>query len=189
MLGRAIDELGRIFKTRYLLLYLNDENYRRKILNQLNRGEARHSLARAVFYGKRGELRQPYREGQEDQLGALGLVVNTIVVWNTRYIEAALQVLRNRGHMINNDDISRLSPLGHKHINIVGRYSLVLPEKVKDGQLRTLIYKETNQIKRNLILYKNRFLMSANVCCVILFHCYTYPILKCFTIENVVILH
>ncbi|MBG9615455.1 transposase, partial [Bacillus cereus] len=123
MLGRAIGELGRIFKTRYLLLYLNDENYRRKILNQLNRGEARHSLARAVFYGKRGELRQPYREGQEDQLGALGLVVNTIVVWNTRYIEAALQVLRNRGHMINNDDISRLSPLGHKHINIVGRYS------------------------------------------------------------------
>jgi hypothetical protein len=30
-----------------------------------------------------GELRQRYREGQEDQLGALGLVVNMIVFWNT----------------------------------------------------------------------------------------------------------
>jgi hypothetical protein len=101
------------------------------------------------------------REGQEEQLGALGLVVNAIIVWNTRYIESALQVLRNRGHTIDNDDISRLSPLGHKHINIVGRYSFVLPEEVKDGQLRTLTYEETNK-KRNLILYKNRFLMSAN---------------------------
>ena len=45
-------------------------------LTQLNRGESRHSVARAVFHGQRGELRQRYREGQEDQLGALGLVVN-----------------------------------------------------------------------------------------------------------------
>ncbi|MBU4262682.1 MAG: Tn3 family transposase [Proteobacteria bacterium] len=28
---------------------------------QLNRGEGRHSLACAVFHGKRGELRQHYR--------------------------------------------------------------------------------------------------------------------------------
>jgi hypothetical protein len=31
-------------------------------------------------------LRQWYGEGQEDQLGALGLVVNIIVLWNTLYI-------------------------------------------------------------------------------------------------------
>jgi TnpA family transposase len=29
--------------------------------------------ARVVLSGKRGELRQRYREGQEDQRGALGL--------------------------------------------------------------------------------------------------------------------
>ena len=40
-------------------------------------------MARAVFHGKRGELRQQYREGQEDQLGALGLVLNMIVLWNS----------------------------------------------------------------------------------------------------------
>ena len=48
-------------------------------LIQLNRGEGRHALARAVFHGKRGELRQRYREGQENQLDALGVVVNMIV--------------------------------------------------------------------------------------------------------------
>jgi TnpA family transposase len=75
-LARALEELGRIIKTLYLLAYIDDEAYRRRILNQLNRGVGRHQLARVVFHGKRGELRQRYREGQEDQLGALGLVVS-----------------------------------------------------------------------------------------------------------------
>ena len=43
-----------------------------------------------IVAGKRGELRQRYKEGQEDQLGALGLVVNAIVLWNTRYMDAVL---------------------------------------------------------------------------------------------------
>jgi TnpA family transposase len=55
---------------------------------QLNRGESRHSLARNVFHGKRDDLRQLYRAGQEDQLEALGLVLNVIILWNTIYMEA-----------------------------------------------------------------------------------------------------
>ena len=101
-------------------------SYRRRILTQLNRGESRHSVARAVFHGQRGELRQRYREGQEDQLGALGLVVNAIVLWNTLYMEVALQQLRAEGVPVNADDVTRLSPLVHKHINFQGRYSLRL---------------------------------------------------------------
>lgn len=139
MLGRAIGEFGRIFKTRHLLTYLDDPAYRRRILTQLNRGESRHGLARAVFYGKRGELHQRYREGQEDQLGALGLVVNAIVVWNTRYIQSALDVIRQRGESVEDPDIKRLSPLGHEHINIMGKYSFELPEEVEKGKLRKLI--------------------------------------------------
>jgi TnpA family transposase len=30
----------------------------------------------------RGELRQRYRQGQEDLLSALGLIVNVIVLWS-----------------------------------------------------------------------------------------------------------
>ena len=44
-LGRAIGELGRVAKTLYLLNYLDDEAYRRRILIQLNRGESRHGVA------------------------------------------------------------------------------------------------------------------------------------------------
>jgi TnpA family transposase len=66
-LTRGLMELGRIIKTIHLLKFFDDEGYRRRILVQLNRGEARHMLARAVFHGKRGELRQRYREGGPTQ--------------------------------------------------------------------------------------------------------------------------
>ncbi|HBN5790803.1 TPA: Tn3 family transposase, partial [Enterobacter hormaechei] len=80
-LAQAIMEVGRVNKTLYLLNYIDDEDYRRRILTQLNRGEGRHAVARAICYGQRGEIRKRYREGQEDQLGALGLVTNAVVLW------------------------------------------------------------------------------------------------------------
>jgi len=137
-LARALEELGRIIKTLYLLAYIDDEAYRRRILTQLNRGEGRHQLARVVFHGKRGELRQRYREGQEDQLGALGLVVNAIILWNTIYMDAAIVQLRAEGFDVRDEDLARLSPLGHEHINMLGRYAFILPEPVARGELRAL---------------------------------------------------
>lgn len=137
-LARAIAALGCIPKTRYMLSYIDDEHDRRRILTQLNRGEGRHRVARAVFHGQRGELRQRYREGQEDQLGALGLVVNAIVLWNTLYMEAALQQLREAGAKVRDEDVARLSPLVHHHINFQGRYSFALSETVARGELRPL---------------------------------------------------
>ena len=135
---RAISEIGRIAKTLHLLAYIDDEAYRRRILQQINRGEGRHSVARAVFFGKRGELRRRYKEGQEDQLGALGLVVNAIVLWNTRYMDAVLSQLQADGDAIADADVRRLSPLVHKHLNFLGRYHFSLPGDVRGGVLREL---------------------------------------------------
>lgn len=137
-LAQAIAEFGRIDKTLHTLTYIDDEAKRRGTLTQLNRGEGRHSVARAVFHGKRGELRQHYREGQEDQLGALGLVLNMVVLWNTIYMEAALDQLRREGFPVLDGDVARLSPLMHEHINMLGRYSFSVPEAVANGELRPL---------------------------------------------------
>ena len=137
-LVRAIAELGRIAKTLFLLAYIDDEGYRRRILVQLNRSEGRHRLARAVFHGQRGELRHRYREGQQDQLGALGLLVNAIILWNTRYIERALTQLAQIGLDIRPEGVERIWPLGFQHVNLLGRYSFDLPEQLIRGELRSL---------------------------------------------------
>ena len=78
------------------------------------------------------------QEGQEDQLGALGLVVNFIVLWNTLHMDAALAKLRAEGHQVRDEDIGRLSPLGFEHINMLGRYAFILPDTIARGELLPL---------------------------------------------------
>jgi TnpA family transposase len=128
-LGQAFAEYGRIAKTLHLLALVDpvDEGYRRTVHRQLTVQESRHRLARKLFHGQRGELRQSYREGQEDQLGALGLVLNAVVLWNTRYIDAAVAALRAQVQAVVEEDAARLSPLGHAHVNLLGRYAFTAP--------------------------------------------------------------
>ena len=137
-LAQAIIDLGRINKTIYLLNYIDDEEYRRRILTQLNRGEGRHKVARTICHGRRGEIRKAYREGQEDQLNALGLVTNAVVLWNTLYLQAALEHLQAAGMDIHPEDRARLSPLQHRHVNVLGRFSFALADPIARGKLRPL---------------------------------------------------
>lgn len=123
-LGHALADCGKIAKTLHLLAMCDpDESYRRTVHVQLTVQESRHRLARKIFHGQRGELRQRYREGQEDQLSALGLVLNAVTLWNTRYSDAAVAQLRAQGYPVYDADAARLSPLVDKHINVLGRYT------------------------------------------------------------------
>ena len=137
-LGRAIAQIGRVPKTIHSLDYCNNPLYRRPIIGQLNRGEGRHDLCRDVFHGNKGELRQPYREGQEEQLGTLGLVVNCIVLYNTIYTQRIIEQLRAEGHQSSDEDIRRLSPLISEHITLVGRYHIASAEAILRGDYRPL---------------------------------------------------
>ncbi|WP_375294767.1 Tn3 family transposase [Clostridium sp. CM027] len=53
ILGHAIGEFGLIFKTTHKLSFLDDKDYRRRILAQLNRGESENGLKRIVVYEKK----------------------------------------------------------------------------------------------------------------------------------------
>ena len=48
--------------------------------SQLSLQESRHALARRIRHGQHGQLRERYHQGMEDQLGALGLVLNATVL-------------------------------------------------------------------------------------------------------------
>jgi TnpA family transposase len=135
-LGEAIQSYGRIFKTLHILAYLDDDAYRRDIKAIRNLQEGRHSLGRTVFHGNKGELYQRYHAGMEDQLGALGLVLNCIVLWNTVYMNAALDQLRADGHPVLGEDVARLSAFRRRHLRVHGDYSFLLPDLA--GALRQL---------------------------------------------------
>lgn len=53
--------------------------------------------------------------------------MNAVVLWNTRYIDAAITELRAAGQDASDTDISRLSPLVDQHVNVLGRYAFTAP--------------------------------------------------------------
>jgi hypothetical protein len=59
----------------------------------------------------------------EEQLGALGLVLNCVTLWNPRYMNAALQDLRGQGYPVLDADVARLSAFGYKYVNVHGSYT------------------------------------------------------------------
>jgi hypothetical protein len=77
-------------------------------------------------------MRQRYGQGQEEQLGALGLIINAIVLHNTIYTQRALDHLTATGLLIDDVDVERLSPLGSDHLTLTGRYRIVLAEALRD---------------------------------------------------------
>lgn len=61
--------------------------------------------------------------------------MNAVILSNTRYIDAALAALREQGHVVDDKDVARLSPLGDAHINVHGRYTFTT---LSDATLRPL---------------------------------------------------
>ena len=137
-LARALAEIGRIAKTVHILRYADDPGVRRRILTQLNHAELRHRLGRRIHHGERGEIRSPLRQGQEEQLGCLGLALNAIVHWNAIHVQEAIQQARADGMEVHPDDLAHLSPLIWRHLNFLGRYDFSLPDTVRNGGPRPL---------------------------------------------------
>nr|WP_228717950.1 Tn3 family transposase [Kitasatospora acidiphila] len=70
--------------------------------------------------------RQGEWDGMEDQIGAPGLVLDALVLCNTRSMEAAVKRLRMDGFDVRDEDVARLSPFVRHHVNMLGRYSFQL---------------------------------------------------------------
>ncbi len=119
----ALRELGRIERTLFTLDWLQNVELRRRVQVGLNKGEAKNALARAVFFNCLGELRDRSFENQLYRASGLNLVVAAIILWNTVYLERAIQELRSRGQFIDDNLLQHLSPLGWEHINLTGDYT------------------------------------------------------------------
>lgn len=122
-LFRGLQELGRLVKTAYLAEYFRDLELRRRVLLGLNKGESLHSLARKVFFGSLGEVRDRTYEDQLNAASSLNLLLAAIVCWNTVHLQACIKKLRVDGVAVQDEDLRYLSPLLRHHIGIYGQYS------------------------------------------------------------------
>ncbi len=93
-LALALREIGRIERTLFTLDWLEDPQLRRQATAELNKGEARNALARAVCFHRLGRLRDRAAEAQQHRASGLALVTAAIALWNTTYLDRALDSLR-----------------------------------------------------------------------------------------------
>lgn len=135
-LAVALRELGKIERTLFLLDWLEDPALRRKVTAGLNKGEARNTLARAVFFNRLGEIRDRSFEQQRYRASGLNLLTAAIVLWNTVYLDRTITDLNSNGGDIDPDLLRFLSPLGWEHINLTGDYTW--PHSIKPGKYRPL---------------------------------------------------
>ena len=90
----ALGEGGRIERSLFMLDWIESPQLRMECQAGLNKGEARHALARAVFAHSQGRIRDRSHDAQQKRVMALNLVIAAIVYWNTSYIEKAANHLR-----------------------------------------------------------------------------------------------
>lgn len=135
-LATALREMGRIEKTLFILDYISSETLRRRIQRGLNKGEAMNALARAIFFGKHGELRERALQDQLQRASALNLIINAISIWNTVYLSQAIEHMKKIGKH-REELLPHISPLGWEHINFLGEYNFTVSNSHSFRPLRT----------------------------------------------------
>ena len=80
----------------------------------------------------------PTRHAPMNRASSTMLLVATLSVWNTVYLDKVVNTLRANGEEISDEHLAHVSPLGWQHINLLGRYEFDLNRAYPLHALRPL---------------------------------------------------
>ncbi len=120
--SQALQEYDHIFRSIYLLRYIDSPPLRQFVQRALNRGENYNQLRRAVSHANFGKLR--YRTAEEQVLWSEcnRLLTNCIIYYNSVILSRILEAKLAAGDMAGAERLAHVSPVAWQHINFYGRY-------------------------------------------------------------------
>ncbi len=120
-LDLALQELGRIQRTLFMLDWLESSELRRRCHAGLNKSEQRHFLAQEICTFNQGRIAERDAEAQQFRASGLNLVIAAIVSWNSTYISDAVAHLRAR-ESVDDALLVHTTPLTWEHIGFSGDF-------------------------------------------------------------------
>ena len=83
--------------------WFEDPDLRKLVTAELNKGEARNTLARAVAFHRLGRFRDRGTENQQLRAAGLNLVSAAIILYNCKNLDRAARVARQLGWPVGGD--------------------------------------------------------------------------------------
>jgi TnpA family transposase len=122
-LYQAIQELGKLLKSHFILNYIESEELRKSIQKQLNRVELGQKLSGAVFFGRSGQLHAGTDNQIQKVMACTTLLKNTIILWNYLFLSDYFHGLKGKEEKkMVLDSIASGSVIAWKHLNMHGVY-------------------------------------------------------------------
>ena len=118
---RAVREMGRVFKTEFVLDYVGRPDLRRRVRRGLLKSEELHALARTVFYGKLGRIDARDFRRQSSTASCLTLILASIIYWQIREIE---RVLADDDGGLDLSLLAHISPIQWDNVALYGEYDI-----------------------------------------------------------------
>ena len=118
----ALQEVGKVERTLFMLDWLENPDLRRRCQAGLNKGEQRHALTGAICTFRQGRIADRTHEAQRYRASGLNLVIAAIVWWNSTYMADAVAHLRAIGETAPENLLAHTSPVGWEHIAFSGDF-------------------------------------------------------------------
>jgi TnpA family transposase len=115
--------LGRLFRSIYLIDYFTLPAFRAELQHVLNRGEAVHTVQRAIHQGKIPVELTRHRHTLMAVSSSLSLLTNSVLAWNTMHMQQAIERIETLGQTpVLPDYLRRIAPTYLEGINLRGTF-------------------------------------------------------------------
>ena len=120
---RANRDLGRIFKTEFLLVTCPSRSCG-PIRRGLLKVEQLHALARDVYYGRRGRINARELHGQMNSCSCLTLILACVIYWKAKEISRVVRWCKPEDDKIDIALLEHISPIESDNVILYGQYVL-----------------------------------------------------------------
>ena len=117
-------DLGRVFKTEFLLSYLSEPQLRARIRRGLLKVEQLHALARDVYSGRSGRINARELHEQMNSCSCLTLILACIIYWQAKQITQTVPSGAVAEEGIDATLLQHVSPIEWGNVILYGQYVL-----------------------------------------------------------------